>query len=78
MARSIEHRSAIGASARSPSPDEILMALCRETAEIIYANYPEDAHDLLAEMARHDVFAFLLDLAIEQDGDRNCSLRRAG
>ena len=43
------------------SPDESLLAVYQAAAEIIHANYLEHAHDLLAEMARHDVFEFLME-----------------
>ena len=58
------------------SPDERLMTMQVVAAEIIAANYPETAHELLAAMAQHGVFDFLLAISIERDLERNSSLRR--
>jgi hypothetical protein len=46
-------------------------------AETIHANYLEDAHELLAAMAYHDVFEFLLTMSIERERECVGSQRRA-
>jgi hypothetical protein len=72
MAYDIEdERSPIGgtihAAVKSVSPDERLMEVYRVAAEIIHANYPEQAHELLAVMAQYDVFEFLMAIYLAED-----------
>jgi hypothetical protein len=67
----------IQAVVRTLSPDDRLMALYMVAAQVIHANYRGEAHELLAAMAQHDVFEFLLAISIEHDLERNSSLRRA-
>ncbi len=50
----------------SLAPDDRLMILYMVVAEIISANYREEAHDLLAAMAQHDVLDFLIAISLAE------------